>query len=66
MELKYTYWQGEGWLIGRLDDHPKYKTQGKNLKELEEMLVDLYENIKIEEAKEKTIEQKQGIIKIPA
>ena len=49
MELDYTYWQGEsGWLIGYLNDYPRYKTQGKNIDELEEMLIDVYENIQEE------------------
>ena len=44
MELQYTYWQEkDGWLLGYLNDYPAHWTQGRNLKELEEMLVDLYE-----------------------
>ena len=49
MELSYTYWDGEdGWLIGHLDKYPEQWTQGKDITELEEMLLDLYENIQIE------------------
>jgi hypothetical protein len=66
MELEYTYWQGDGWLVGYLNDYPKYKTQGKNLTELESMLVDLYENIKIEESSQKDIILKSGRIRISA
>jgi predicted RNase H-like HicB family nuclease len=51
MELPYTYWEGEdGWLVGYLNENPEHWTQGKDIKELEEMLFDLYENFQ-EEAK---------------
>ena len=44
MELQYTYWQeNDGWFLGFLNDFPNHWTQGKTLKELEEMLADLYE-----------------------
>jgi predicted RNase H-like HicB family nuclease len=44
MELQYTYWQEEdGWFLGYLNDYPDRWTQGKTVKELEEMLLDLYE-----------------------
>jgi hypothetical protein len=42
MELPYTYWQNDGWYLGYLDDYPDHITQGKDLKELEEMLKSLY------------------------
>ena len=46
MELSYTYWEGEdNWLLGYLNDYPEQWTQGKDIKELEEMLADLYINI---------------------
>ena len=49
MELAYTYWEGEsGWLVGCLNDYPEQWTQGKDIAELEEMLLDLYENFQIE------------------
>jgi predicted RNase H-like HicB family nuclease len=44
MELQYTYWQEkDGWFLGYLNDYPDHWTQGKTVKELEEMLADLYE-----------------------
>jgi predicted RNase H-like HicB family nuclease len=44
MELQYTYWQEkDGWFLGYLNDYPDHWTQGKSIKELEEMLADLYE-----------------------
>jgi hypothetical protein len=66
MDLEYTYWQGTDWFVGFLNDYPKYKTQGKNLAELEDMLLDLYENIKIEESSQKDVVLKSGRIRIPA
>ena len=51
MELPYTYWEGEGgWLVGYLNEYPDHWTQGKDIAELEEMLLDLYINFQ-EEAK---------------
>ena len=50
MELTYTYWEGEsGWLVGCLNDYPEQWTQGKDIKELEEMLLDLYDNFQVEQ-----------------
>ncbi|MHC6201860.1 type II toxin-antitoxin system HicB family antitoxin [Breznakiellaceae bacterium SP9] len=44
MELQYTYWQNSGWYLGYLDDYPDHVTQGRNLNELESMLVSLYKD----------------------
>jgi len=33
----------DGWFWGYLNDYPDHWTQGKTIKELEEMLADLYE-----------------------
>jgi predicted RNase H-like HicB family nuclease len=67
MELAYNYWEGEsGWLVGYLNNYPEQWTQGKDIKELEEMLLDLYENT-MEEAKyEKERVKKTGVLKVPA
>ena len=67
MELPYTYWEGEGgWLVGHLDEYPEQWTQGKDIKELEEMLLDLYENFQ-EEAKRKNKQiKKAGVLRVPA
>jgi len=44
MELEYTYWKSkDGWLVGYLNIWPEHLTQGHDLAELEEMLLDLYE-----------------------
>ena len=67
LELSYDYWEGEdGWLVGYLNDYPEHWTQGKNIKELEEMLLDLYENFLIEEKSKKEPVKKTGILRIPA
>ena len=45
MELNYIYWQEkDGWYLGYLDEYPEYWTQGKDINELEEMLIDIYKN----------------------
>jgi predicted RNase H-like HicB family nuclease len=67
MELPYTYWEGEGgWLVGYLNEYPEHWTQGKDITELEEMLLDLYKNF-LEEAKraQKQI-KKTGVLRVPA
>jgi len=67
MELSYTYWEGEnGWLIGYLNNYSDHWTQGKNINELEEMLLDLYMNFQEEIKKEKKQIKKSGTLRIPA
>ena len=67
MELSYTYWEGEGgWLVGYLNDYPEQWTQGKDLAELEEMLLDLYENFQEETKRKKERVKKIGILRVPA
>jgi len=51
LELEYTYTEEpDGWLVGRLNTYPKHMTQGKDVAELEMMLLDVYKNIQDEEA----------------
>jgi predicted RNase H-like HicB family nuclease len=67
MELPYTYWEGEdGWLVGYLDGYPEQWTQGKNIKELEEMLLDLYENFQEEIKRKNKQVKKTGVLRVPA
>ena len=67
MELAYTYWQEEsGWFLGYLNDYPDNWTQGKTIKELEEMLRDLYENFQEEAKQKKERVKKTGMLKVPA
>lgn len=39
---KYIYWQDESMLIGYLEGHPDYWTQGETIEALEENLLDIY------------------------
>ncbi|GHV74786.1 hypothetical protein AGMMS49940_20880 [Spirochaetia bacterium] len=65
IELQYTYWQGkDGWLVGYLNIWPDHLTQGKTIEELEEMLADLYEFYKEEQAENQ--EKKVGTLKVLA
>ena len=67
MELSYTYWEGEGgWLVGYLNDFPEQWTQGKDIAELEEMLLDLYENFQEETKRKKEKVKKTGTLRVPA
>ena len=67
MELAYTYWEAEsGWLVGYLNDYPEQWTQGKDIKELEEMFLDLYKNIQEETKHTKERIKKTGMLKVPA
>jgi predicted RNase H-like HicB family nuclease len=45
MDLKYTYWEDDGWFVGFLNDYPGQETQGRTQAELEDMLRSLYEDI---------------------
>jgi hypothetical protein len=45
MELKYSYTQGEKYIIGYLDDYPEHPTQGVDLPELENNLREIYDLI---------------------
>lgn len=65
MNLEYTYWQAkDGWFIGHLNIWPEHLTQGKDIPELEEMLLDLYEFYKEEQTE--TVNKKTGLIKVTA
>jgi len=64
MELEYTYWNTkDGWFVGYLNIWPDHLTQGKDIHELEEMLLDLYEFYKEEQADSKIVEKKIGRLK---
>jgi predicted RNase H-like HicB family nuclease len=65
MEIDYTYWQeSDGFYLGYLNLWPEHWTQGKNISELEEMLLDLYEIYLEEEQKNNKIEKKTGHLKV--
>jgi hypothetical protein len=66
MELSYTYWlTDDGWLVGNLDAYPGHYTQGCDVAELEEMLVDLY-TIRREEETRLAHRRRNGVLRIPA
>ena len=46
MNLKYTYEMDGDFYVGYLDDYPEYPTQGENLNDFEENLMDIYNMIK--------------------
>ena len=46
MELRYTYKQGEKYLIGWLSDYPEHPTQGIDIPDLEKHLLEIYGWIK--------------------
>jgi predicted RNase H-like HicB family nuclease len=63
MELNYTYWQEkDGWYLGFLDEYPEYWTQGKDINELEEMLIDIYKNEQEAEPQETPIRRAGKIV----
>jgi len=67
MELAYTYWEGEsGWLAGYLNEYPEQWTQGKDIQDLEKMLLELYRNFQKEDTPKNKLNKKAGILKVPA
>jgi predicted RNase H-like HicB family nuclease len=45
MKLAFTYWQDGSDFLGYLDDFPDYETQGSDLQDLQEHLIDLYQDL---------------------
>jgi len=45
MELKYIYWQEGAHYLGYLEEFPDYWTQGENLDDLKEHLIDLHKDL---------------------
>ncbi len=41
----YTYWQEEEMWLGYLEEYPDYWTQGESESELQENLLDLYQDL---------------------
>ena len=46
MVLRYSYEMDGSFFVGHLDDYPEHPTQGENLKDFEENLLDIYEMIR--------------------
>jgi predicted RNase H-like HicB family nuclease len=62
----FRWKSNDDWYVGYLNIWPDHLTQGKDIPELEEMLLDLYEFYKEEQAETKIIERKTGQLKVPA
>jgi len=45
IKLGYTYEMDGDFFVGYLDNYPEYPTQGEDLKDFEENLLDIYEMI---------------------
>lgn len=45
MKKRYVYWQDENMWLGYLEEFPDYWTQGESEKELQENLIDLYQDV---------------------
>jgi hypothetical protein len=43
--IKYIYWKDEDIWIGYIEEFPDYMTQGKSKEELQENLIDLYNDL---------------------
>jgi len=44
MKIKFTHWtEGDGMLLGYLNDYPEHWTQGESMDDLKEHLKDLYD-----------------------
>jgi hypothetical protein len=61
MKLEYTYEMDGTFLVGYLNDYPEYPTQGENLQDFEENLLDIYNLIQ-----DGTLEakQKHGVLEV--
>jgi hypothetical protein len=61
MDLSYSWWMDDDFYLGYLDEYPQYPTQGENLADLENGLIEIYQWIKDGTLK---IKEKKGILKI--
>jgi len=58
--LKYSYEMDGSFFVGYLNDYPEHPTQGENLKDFEENLLDIYRLVQ-----DGTLEvRKQGVLEI--
>ena len=63
-EIEYSYWQDGDWYLGYLHEQPEHWTQGKTLAELEEMLLDLYNDARTETAYVPPPSKKTGVLSV--
>ena len=45
MRVRYVYWQDGDMWMGYLEEYPDYMTQGESLKDLQENLKDIYDDL---------------------
>jgi predicted RNase H-like HicB family nuclease len=43
---RFIYYEEDGMFIGWLEEYPDYRTQGENLDELKENLLEIYADLK--------------------
>jgi len=43
--VRYVYWKDEAMWLGYIEEFPDYMTQGESLKELQENLKDIYDDL---------------------
>ena len=46
MNVTIIYKEEDGWYVGHIQEYPDFESQGKNLDELKENLLDIYNDIK--------------------
>jgi len=61
VKLRYTYEMDGNFFVGYLDDYPEYPTQGEDLKDFEENLLDIYEMIQDGTL---DVRQKHGVLEV--
>lgn len=45
MKISIIYKEENGWYVGHIQEYPEFESQGKNLDELKENLLDIYKDI---------------------
>jgi hypothetical protein len=63
IELKYTFEMDGDFYVGFLDDYPEFPTQGENLEDFQENLLDIYEMIQNGTLE---VQQQHGVLEITA
>jgi len=45
VSLRFTFWKGEKFFVGFLNEYPDYWTQGETVEDLKALLADLYRDL---------------------
>ena len=45
MKISIIYKEENGWYVGHIQEYPEFESQGQNLDELKENLLDIYKDI---------------------